>query len=139
MLVVGDGRLRSRLENQARTLGIQEIVHFLGTRRDLALLYRAMDVFILPSLWEGLPLVLLKAMAAGLPVIATKVSGAEDIIVDGENGRLIPPRRPDALARAVLELHARPELMPVWGQQARETIRPRLFPGGDVDPVATRV
>jgi glycosyltransferase involved in cell wall biosynthesis len=64
----------------------------------------------------------LKAMAAGLPVLATKVSGAEDIIIDGENGRLLPPRRPDALARAVLELHSRPELMPVWGQQARETI-----------------
>ena len=65
----------------------------------------------------------MKAMAAGLPVLATKVSGAEDIIVDGENGRLLPPRRPDALARAVLELHARPDLWPVWGQQARETIR----------------
>lgn len=122
VLVVGDGRLRSRLEDQAHTLGIEKIVRFLGTRRDLALLYRAMDIFVLPSLWEGLPLVLLKAMAAGLPVLATKVSGAEDIIVDGENGRLLPPRRPDALARAVLELHSRPELMPVWGQQARETI-----------------
>jgi glycosyltransferase involved in cell wall biosynthesis len=122
VLVVGDGRLRSRLEDQAHTLGIEKIVHFLGTRRELALLYRAMDIFVLPSLWEGLPLVLLKAMAAGLPVLATKVSGAEDIIIDGENGRLLPPRRPDALARAVLELHSRPELMPAWGQQARETI-----------------
>ncbi len=82
-----------------------------------------MDIFVLPSLWEGLPLVLLKAMAAGLPVIATRVSGAEDIIADGENGRLIPPRQPEALARAVLELYARPDLWPVWGEQARETIR----------------
>ncbi len=82
-----------------------------------------MDIFVLPSLWEGLPLVLLKAMAAGLPVIATRVSGAEDIIEDGRNGRLIPPRQPAALARAVLELYAQPDLWPVWGNQARETIR----------------
>ncbi len=123
VIIIGDGRLRSKLENQARTLGIQEFVHFLGTRRDLPQLYRAMDIFVLPSLWEGLPLVLLKAMAAGLPVIATRVSGAKDIIADGENGRLIHPRQPEALARAILDLHARPDLWPVWGQQARETVR----------------
>jgi L-malate glycosyltransferase len=123
VIIVGDGRLKTQLENQAVTLGIAEAVHFLGTRRDLPRLYRAMDIFVLPSLWEGLPLVLLKAMAAGLPVIATRVSGAEDVIADGENGRLIPPRQPEALARAVLELYARPDLWPLWGDQARETIR----------------
>lgn len=122
VILVGDGRLKAKLAEQARSLGIAEVVHFLGTRRDLPRLYRAMDLFVLPSLWEGLPLVLLKAMAAGLPVIATRVSGAEDIIDDGRNGRLIPPGQPDALARAVLELQARPELWPVWGDQARETI-----------------
>jgi glycosyltransferase involved in cell wall biosynthesis len=123
VIIVGDGRLRSKLENQARTLGITDVVHFLGTRRDLPRLYRAMDVFVLPSLWEGLPLVLLKAMAAGLPVIATRVSGAEDIIVDGANGRLIPPRQPAALARAVIELYSQPKLWLVWGHQAQQTIR----------------
>ena len=123
VIIVGDGRLKARLEDQANTLGIADVVHFLGTRRDLPRLYGAMDVFVLPSLWEGLPLVLLKAMAAGLPVIATRVSGAEDLIEDGRNGRLIAPRQPEALARAVLELYDRPELWPVWGHQARETIR----------------
>jgi glycosyltransferase involved in cell wall biosynthesis len=123
VIIVGDGRLKTQLENQAVTLGIAEAVHFLGTRRDLPRLYRAMDIFVLPSLWEGLPLVLLKAMAAGLPVIATRVSGAEDIIADGENGRLISPGQPEALARAVLELYARPDLWPIWENQARETIR----------------
>ncbi len=123
VLVIGDGRLRPSLENQARYLGISDVVHFLGTRRDLPLLYRAMDVFVLPSLWEGMPLVLLKAMAAGLPVIATHVSGAEDIIKDGDNGRFIPPRQPEALAQAVLELYGKPEVWPLWGRQAQETIR----------------
>lgn len=123
VVIIGDGRLRSNLEDQARSLGIADVVHFLGTRRDLPRLYRAMDVFVLPSLWEGLPLVLLKAMAAALPVIATRVSGAEDIIVDGSNGRLIPPGQPEALVQAVLELYAQPGLWPVWGQQAQQTIR----------------
>jgi glycosyltransferase involved in cell wall biosynthesis len=123
VIIVGAGRLRSNLENQALSLGVANVVHFLGTRRDLPRLYRAMDIFVLPSLWEGLPLVLLKAMAAGLPVIATRVSGAEDIIADGRNGRLIPPRQPAALTRAVVELYSQPELWPVWGNRARETIR----------------
>jgi glycosyltransferase involved in cell wall biosynthesis len=122
VLIIGDGRLRSSLENQARILGVTDVVHFLGTRRDLPLLYRAMDVFVLPSLWEGMPLVLLKAMAAGLPVIATQVSGAEDIIEDGRNGRFIPPRQPAALAQAVLELHDSPGLWSQFGEQARKTV-----------------
>jgi len=123
VLIIGDGRLRQSLENQAINLGITDVVHFLGTRRDLPRLYRAMDVFVLPSLWEGLPLVLLKAMAAGLPVIATQVSGAEDIIEDGKNGRFIPPRQPEALVKAVGELYAKPELWPLWGRQAQAMIR----------------
>lgn len=122
VLLVGDGRLRAELEQQARELGIEQVVHFLGTRRDLPQLYRAMDVFILPSLWEGLPLVLLKAMAAGLPVIATRVSGVEEVISDGVNGRLVPAGQAEALAQAVLDLQAQPHLWPQWGQAARQTI-----------------
>jgi glycosyltransferase involved in cell wall biosynthesis len=122
VILVGDGRQRGALEQQARELGIAPLVHFLGTRRDLALLYRAMDVFVLPSLWEGLPLVLLKAMAAGLPVIATRVSGVEDVVQDGVNGCLVPPGDPAALAQAVLALQARPELWKPWGKAAQETI-----------------
>lgn len=122
VLLVGDGRLRAELEQQARELGIERVVHFLGTRRDLPLLYRAMDVFVLPSLWEGLPLVLLKAMAAGLPVIATRVSGVAEVINDGVNGRLVPAGQAAALAEAVLDLQAQPHLWPQWGQAARQTI-----------------
>ena len=122
VLLVGDGRLRGDLEGQVQELGLQQVVHFLGTRRDLARLYRAMDVFVLPSLWEGLPLVLLKAMAAGLPVIATRVSGVEEVIRDGVNGRLVPPGQAEALAQAVLELAAQPSLLARWGQAARETV-----------------
>ncbi len=123
VIIVGDGRWRTRLEEQSRRLNLDDTVHFLGARRDLARLYRAMDIFVLPSLWEGLPLALLKAMAAGLPVIATQVSGVVEVIADGANGRLGPPRQPEALASAVLELYSRPELRRRWGEQAQATIR----------------
>lgn len=123
VIIVGDGRLRAHLERQAQELNLEGIVHFLGARRDLARLYRAMEVFVLPSLWEGLPLALLKAMAAGLPVIATPVSGVEEVITDRVNGRLVPPRQPEALAAAVLELFNRPELRQLYGQRGQEAIR----------------
>ena len=122
LLLVGDGRLTEVLRAQAQELGVADLVHFLGTRRDLPQLYRAMDVFVLPSLWEGLPLVLLKAMAAGLPVVATQVSGSREVIIDGENGCLVPPGQPEPLAQAILKLYQRPDLRLAWGQQARGTI-----------------
>jgi glycosyltransferase involved in cell wall biosynthesis len=103
-------------------LGIEEVVKFLGTRRDLSLLFRAMDVFVQPSLWEGLPLALLKAMGAGLPAVATQVSGVEGVIQDGFNGRLVPPGDSQALAAAIMELARQPELRDQMGEAARDTI-----------------
>src|SRR5208337_2591886 len=91
LILVGEGRQRQALERQARELGLADRVRFLGTRRDLALIYRALDLYVQPSLWEGLPLALLKAMGAGLPVLATRVGGVMELIEDGVNGRLVAP------------------------------------------------
>jgi glycosyltransferase involved in cell wall biosynthesis len=123
VLLVGSGRLAESLKKQARELQVEDVVRFLGTRRDLPLLYRAMDIFVLPSLWEGLSLALLKAMAAGLPVVATNISGTQDVISDRGNGRLIPPGQPEELAQAVLELYHQPQLRQTLGRQAEQTIR----------------
>ncbi|MEW6388193.1 MAG: glycosyltransferase [Thermodesulfobacteriota bacterium] len=122
VLIVGEGRLAEVLKSQARELGVAERVRFLGTRRDLPLIYRALDIFVLPSLWEGLPLALLKAMGAGLPVVATEVSGSRDVIEDGVNGRLVPPGASRALADAVLDLYRRPQLRQDLGSAAHEDI-----------------
>jgi glycosyltransferase involved in cell wall biosynthesis len=122
VLLVGDGRRGEDLRRQAKDLGLEEMVRFLGTRRDLPEIFRALDFFVQPSLWEGLPLALLKAMGAGLPVVATRVSGCREAVADGVNGLLVPPGDPEALAAAILELHRRPEEARRLGDAARRTV-----------------
>jgi glycosyltransferase involved in cell wall biosynthesis len=101
-LIAGEGHLRRKLEEKAIDMGIADVAHFLGTRSDIPDLLSIADVFVLPSLWEGLPLALLEAMSVGLPVIATRVEGVESVITDGENGYLIPPEDVSALTAALL-------------------------------------
>jgi len=100
-------------------------VRFLGTRRDLPEIFRALDLFVHPSLWEGLPLALLKAMGAGLPVVATRVSGSQEAIEDGVNGYLVAPGDPEALARAILGLYRHPEVRRRLGDAARRRVAAR--------------
>jgi glycosyltransferase involved in cell wall biosynthesis len=123
MLLVGDGTRRQALEGLARELGVKEVVRFLGTRRDLPLIHRALDLFVQPSLWEGLPLALLQAMGAGLPVVATRVSGVQEAVRDGVNGRLVAPGDAGALTEAILELSDRPRTRLRLGEAARATVR----------------
>jgi len=122
VLLVGEGRRQEDLRRQVQDLGLQDTVRFLGTRRDLPEIFRALDLFVHPSLWEGLPLALLKAMGAGLPVVATRVSGSREVIVDGVNGYLAPPGDPGALARAILDLHRQPEARRRLGEAARRRV-----------------
>jgi len=122
VLLVGEGRVGEALARQAGELGVADRVRFLGTRRDLPLLFRAMDLFVQPSLWEGLPLALLMAMGAGLPVVATRVSGVLEVIEEGVNGLAAPPGDSRALAGAVLELYRRPEHRVRLGTAARATV-----------------
>jgi glycosyltransferase involved in cell wall biosynthesis len=125
VLLVGQGRRQEDLKRQAQALGLQDTVRFLGTRRDLAEIYRALDLFVQPSLWEGLPLALLKAMGAGLPVVATRVSGSVEAIVDGVNGRLAAAGDPQALARIILDLVRHPNERRRLADAARRTVAKR--------------
>ena len=122
VLLVGEGRQQEDLRRRVRELDLAGTVRFLGTRRDLPEIYRALDLFVQPSLWEGLPLALLKAMGAGLPVVATRVSGSREAIVDGVNGFLVAPGDPEALARALGELCRHPEARQRLGDAARGTV-----------------
>ena len=103
LLLVGDGREKGRLQEMVTALGLQDDVRFLGTRRDLPLLFAAMDVFALPSRWEGTPLALIGAMAASVPVVATPVGGVTTVVEDGKTGRLVPVADAEALAAALGE------------------------------------
>lgn len=103
-LIIGRGELEVSLKEQARELGLGAQVRFLGLRHDVPKLLPLMDVFIMPSLSEGLSLALLEAMAAGLPVVVTNVGGNPELVLDGETGYLVPPCDPEALASRLIVL-----------------------------------
>jgi glycosyltransferase involved in cell wall biosynthesis len=101
LLLVGDGELRSTLENQVHSLGLDSKVGFTGWRRDLSRVYGAIDIAALTSLNEGTPVSLIEALAAGRPVVATAVGGVPDVIRHEQTGVLISPGDPSAFALAL--------------------------------------
>jgi glycosyltransferase involved in cell wall biosynthesis len=109
-VLAGDGPARASLEEQAQTLGLRDRVVFLGYRSDIPELLACCDLFVLPSLYEGLPLSVLEAMAAGKPVIASAVGGTDEAVIPGETGLLVPPADPLALATAICTLLGDPPL-----------------------------
>ena len=124
LTVVGDGPDRPALEAQSRRLGLEAVVTFAGwvTRDRLADTYRAHDVLVSPSRFEGMSLVLQEAMACGLPVVATRIPGSEEVVVDGETGLLITAEDVPALAAAVTRLCREPALVSRWGHAGRQRV-----------------
>ncbi len=109
--IAGDGEHRDRLEWKTAELGLESAVSFLGScgaARVRALL-RGAAALVVPSIYEGMPLVVLEAMEAGVPVVASRVSGIPEVVVDGETGWLVPPEDPAALRDALAEVLAHPE------------------------------
>lgn len=99
--LVGDGAARPELEALAQSLGLASRVHFLGSRADVARIVAGWDIFVLPSLVEGLPISILEAMAVGVPVVATDVGGVAEVVRDGVTGLLVPAGDSRALAGAI--------------------------------------
>ena len=104
LLLLGDGEERAALEAQRDALGLRGYVIFAGSVGGVPELLAGCDLFVLPSLWEGMPVALLEALAAGLPTLATRVAGTPEVIRDGETGLLVPPRDPAALADGLRRL-----------------------------------
>jgi glycosyltransferase involved in cell wall biosynthesis len=104
LFVAGRGPLLGELREQAKQLGIASRVAFLGVRQDVPALLTAADGFVLSSAWEGMPNVVMEALASATPVVATRVGGVAELVEPGKSGLLVPPRDPDALSRAMLEL-----------------------------------
>jgi glycosyltransferase involved in cell wall biosynthesis len=126
LLVVGDGELRGELEAYAAGRRIADRVHFVGARRDLGNVLRAIDIFAMPSLWEGLPLSLVLAMGAGLPVVATRVAGIPEVVQENATGLLVPPADSVALGHALARLAESADLRERLGAAARDFVIPRF-------------
>lgn len=126
--LAGEGGLRPTLEQQAKDLGLSERVKFLGLQRDVKGFLSDLDLFILPSLWEGLGIVLLEAGLAGLPVLASKVDGITEIIKDGQTGVLFEPGSKADLALSLKRLLIsinQPETK-VLGEKLQQDIQKRF-------------
>lgn len=121
-LIVGDGPLKRDLIGAAARLGIDRACLFVGARSDVYDLVSAMDVFVLSSLDEGIPMALLEAMALARPVVATAVGGVPEVIAHRRTGLLVPPREDRALAAACLELLANRRWAQTLGARARHQV-----------------
>lgn len=128
-LIAGEGPNFQNLQNTIRTKGLESTVTLLGhisDRNKLAELYCASKMYVHPAHYEGLPTVVLEAMACGKPVIATEVSGLPDVINNGINGFLTPPRNPGKLANFIEIILNDDQLADRIGQAARKTIQERF-------------
>jgi glycosyltransferase involved in cell wall biosynthesis len=125
-VIAGGGDLEEFLIELADEMGVAERVHVLGPRKDVPALMHAIDVFAMPSIWEGFGLVLLEAMAAGRPVVASRVATIPEVVADGETGVLVPAGDPLALAEALARLADQPTLARQYGEAGRERLRTRF-------------
>jgi len=125
-LVVGDGPLRKELEDLADQLGIQRNVIFLGFRKDLSKIYADLDVVVLTSLNEGLPVAVIEGMAAAKPVVAFDVGGVKDLVEDKVTGVLVPKQDPQKLAYGIAFLLQKPEVAKIFGENGRKKVYPAL-------------
>ena len=121
--IAGSGPLRARLEEDVARLGLSREVLFLGFVTDTAEFLAGVDIFVMPSLYEGLGVAALEAMAAGRAVVATRIGGLTESIVDGVTGVFVPPRDPVALAAAIAKLARSRSLARSMGNQGRERVR----------------
>lgn len=122
LLIIGDGPERERLERQIVARGLSERAVMLGQRTDVHALLPVLDVFVLPSLGEGLCNTILEAMAAGRPVVATRVGGNPELVTDGQSGFLVPPRDPLLLAEAIGRYAGSPALGRAHGTFGRARV-----------------
>lgn len=121
-VLIGDGPLRAELEQQIKARGVQDHFVLLGFRHDVPELLPLFDIFVLPSLYEGLPNVVLEAMACGLPVVATPVDGTKEAVINGETGFLVPERDPHQLAQKLLAVISNENLKLKFGLAGRRRV-----------------
>ena len=125
-VIVGDGYLKLELEKYAEALGVRKNIIFTGWRADSSDILYLFDIFVLPSLNEGMGRVIIEAMALGKPVVASSVGGILDLIKDSKNGILVPPRNSDALGNAILQLIRNKDLAEELGNNGKAMVYPEF-------------
>lgn len=104
LLITGQGSQYETLRQEAKNLGIEKNVKLIGPKLEICEIFNILDIYVLPSVWEGLPMSLLEAMSCQRPIVATKVGGIPQAIIDGESGILVPPASSSSLALAICAL-----------------------------------
>lgn len=123
-LLVGDGELRPEVEELIGRFKLKEKVILTGWRRDVPEIMQIIDVLVLTSLWEGLPIVFAEAMASGKPVVATAVDGAKEAIIEGVNGFLVEPHNIEKFAERVIKLIRDRNLAQRMGREGKKMVYP---------------
>ncbi len=120
--IIGDGPMKKELEEFVFSKGLGEKVIFWGWQKDIASIDKEMDVFVLPSVTEGISIALLEAMACGRPIVATRVGGNPEIVIDGETGFLVSPKEPDKMAEAIIKVLSDREMAKKMGEAGRRRV-----------------
>ena len=123
LVLVGDGPERANLETLVGELGLNDRVWLAGDQQAVPAWLRTLDIFVLPSLGEGISNTILEAMATGLPVVATRVGGNPELVTPGESGLLVPPGDSESLAGALAQLVADPDLRQSMGEAGLARVR----------------
>ena len=122
-LICGDGPLQEQLQAEAEKLGIGNRVRLLGFRQDISELLAVADVFVFPSLQEGLPVAMMEAMASGLPIVASEIRGNKDLLQNNQGGYLVKAREPGQFAEAVVKMMQTPGKRDEMGKHNIEVIK----------------
>ena len=120
LIIAGKGPLECQLKELSKQQKNKDRIHFVGFQNNINFLLSATDIFVLPSLWEGMPNAILEAMSFGIPVIATNVGGTPEIIKDGENGFLIPPENEYAIYEKIKYCLENQEKIKIIGLNAKK-------------------
>jgi glycosyltransferase involved in cell wall biosynthesis len=126
LVIAGDGDAGKDLRKEASDLGVDKNTLFIGPRLDMPEVMKVLDLYVLPSLWEGLPMVLLEAMSAGCPIIATNVGGNQVAVINDESGSLVEPKNPKALAEAIIRLLGDEQLRSRYAKKGKEMFSTRF-------------
>lgn len=126
LLICGDGELRDDVEKFISEDKLEQKIHLAGFRTDIPNIMKTIDVLLTPSLWEGFGIVLIEAMASGKPCVATKTSSIPEIVEDGVNGLLVPPKDSQSIAESLIKLISDPQLIRQMGRAGIKTVNEKF-------------